>query len=608
MTAKTRNARRGLRKTELDLANDQIRRVMIILALFSFAINLMMLASPIYMLQVYDRVLTTGRIETLALLTILMFAAFAVLGLLDTIRSTISARMACWLNARLSPVLLESGVRARLVGDMAGTQPLRDLAQVQSFLSSQGLTALFDAPWTPAFLVMIWLLHPTLGMFATGSVVFLSLIGVLNEWLTRNSTQAASTAQIVALQQADMAIRNAEVVRAMGMISGLTERWKVTNDAYLSDTLQSAERGAGILGFTKFARYFVQSATLGLGAYLVIIGQATGGAMIASSILLGRTLGPLELILGSWRSISATRIAYARMKARLEGVPPEPVRTRMPEPYGHVTVDRLSYVIAGVRAPVVNNVSFRLVPGEALAVIGASASGKSTLCRLLAGVVAPTEGVVRLDGTDLNHWQGDQLGAAIGYLPQDVELFAGSVRDNIARMRTASDSDVVAAAMLAHAHELIQRLPQGYQTPIGDAGARLSGGQRQRIGLARAVFGGPKIVILDEPNANLDQAGEAALAATVKDLKQAGVALMIVGHRPSTLAQADKMLVLKDGRVDIYGSREDVIGRLRLATGDDQRVARKKWDELEPGELLNEKAQLRTTAKMPSATDLEIKP
>ena len=582
MTTKSKSGRRGVRKTELDQANDQIRSVMIVLALFSLAINLMMLASPIYMLQVYDRVLTTGRIETLVLLTILMFAAFAVLGLLDTIRGMISARMACWLNARLSPILLASSVRARLAGDMAGTQPLRDLAQVQSFLSSQGLTALFDAPWTPAFLAMIWLLHPTLGMFATGSVIFLVLISALNEWLTRNSTQAASAAQIIALQQADMTIRNAEVVRAMGMIFGLTEKWKVTNDAFLSDTLQGAQRGAAIVGFTKFARYFVQSATLGLGAYLVIIGEATGGAMIASSILLGRALAPLEVILGSWRSLSATRIAYGRMKVRLDGVPPEPARTRMPEPYGYVTVDRLSYAIPGVRTPVISNVSFRLIPGEALAVVGASASGKSTLCRLLAGVMNPTDGVVRLDGTDLQHWRIDQMGAVIGYLPQDVELFAGSIRDNIARMRNVSDSEVVEAAMLAHAHELIQRLPQGYETPIGDAGARLSGGQRQRIGLARAVFGRPKLIILDEPNANLDQAGEAALAATVRDLKETGAALMIVGHRPSTLAQVDKMLLLKDGKVELYGAREEVIGRLRLASGDDQRRERPKYEELEP--------------------------
>jgi len=304
--------------------------------------------------------------------------------------------------------------------------------------------------------------------------------------------------------------------------------------------------------------------------------------MIASSILLGRALAPLEVILGSWRSLSATRIAYGRMKVRLDGVPPEPARTRMPEPYGYVTVDRLSYAIPGVRTPVISNVSFRLIPGEALAVVGASASGKSTLCRLLAGVMNPTDGVVRLDGTDLQHWRIDQLGAVIGYLPQDVELFAGSIRDNIARMRNVPDSEVVEAAMLAHAHELIQRLPQGYETPIGDAGARLSGGQRQRIGLARAVFGRPKLIILDEPNANLDQAGEAALAATVRDLKETGAALMIVGHRPSTLAQVDKMLLLKDGKVELYGAREEVIGRLRLASGDDQRRERPKYEELEP--------------------------
>lgn len=570
MAEKQSDRRRSRRKTELDDARAQIRSIFALLGLFSLAINLLMLASPIYMLQVYDRVLTTGRVETLVLVTIIAGAALLVFGILDAIRSIITARVGCWFNAQLSPLLISGGVRARLIGDQAGAQPLRDLSQVQAFLSSQGLSAIFDAPWSPVFLALIWLLHPLLGMFATGSVILLVLLGFFNEFITRRSIQASTTSHLSALQQADMTIRNAEVVRAMGMLPNLLERWKSANDASLDDTLHGTQRSAGILGLTKFARYFVQSATLGLGAFLVIRGEATGGAMIASSILLGRALGPIEMVVGSWRNISTTLLAYQRLKSRLEGVPPEPARTRMPEPYGYITLEKVSYVVPGMKTPVLSNVSFRLVPGEALAVIGPSASGKSTLCRIMAGVLSPSDGVIRLDGTNLQHWHSDQLGGALGYLPQDVELFSGSIRDNIARMGAADDEEIVQAATLAHAHELIQRLPQGYETPIGDLGTRLSGGQRQRVGLARAVFGSPKVIILDEPNANLDQAGENALAATLQDLKATGAALLIVGHRPSTLAQADKVLVLKDGKVELFGQREDVIGRLRLAASDQQ--------------------------------------
>ena len=571
--------RRGRRSAELDDATAQIRSTFVLLGVFSLAINILMLASPIYMLQVYDRVLTTGRVETLVLVTIITGAALFVFGMLDALRGVIAARIGGWLNERLSPLLIAGGVRARLIGDQAGAQPLRDLSQVQGFLSSQGLSALFDAPWSPVFLALIWLLHPMLGLFATGSVAALVLLGLINEFATRRSVQSATTSQLLALQQADMTIRNAEVVRAMGMLPNLLERWRDTNDTSLDDTLRGTQRTAGILGFTKFVRYFVQSATLGLGAYLVIRGEATGGAMIASSILLGRALGPIEMVMGSWRNLSMTRLAYQRIKARLEGVPPEPLRTRMPEPYGYISVEKVSYVVPGLKAPVLSNVSFRLNPGEALAVIGPSASGKSTLCRIMAGVLAPSEGIVRFDGTDLQHWNNEQLGEALGYLPQDVELFAGAIRDNIARMGTAADEEIVGAARIAHAHELIQQLPQGYETPVGDLGIRLSGGQRQRIGLARAVFGLPRVIILDEPNANLDQAGENALAATVQELKAAGCALMIVGHRPSTLAQVDKVLVLKDGRVELFGQREEVIGRLRLAASDQQRNAAARLQE-----------------------------
>ena len=319
-----------------------------------------------------------------------------------------------------------------------------------------------------------------------------------------------------------------------------------------------------LIGLTKFLRHFVQSATLGFGAYLVLRGEMSAGGMIASSIMLGRALGPVESIMGSWRSLDGARIAYSRLKGRAEALPPEPIRTRLPAPLGIVAFDRVSYGPPGSRAPILQQVSFQAQPGEAVAVIGPSASGKSTLCRLLVGTIQPASGEARLDGSEIRHWNPSDLGRHLGYLPQDVELFAGTVRENIARMGVVDDESVVEAAMLAHAHEMIQRLPQGYDTPIGDDGARLSGGQRQRLGLARAVYRNPCLIVLDEPNANLDQVGEAALSAAIAEMKRRGSTLLIVGHRPSTIAQADKIMLLKDGRVELFGPREEVLKRLRI--------------------------------------------
>ncbi|QAZ43431.1 type I secretion system permease/ATPase [Mesorhizobium sp. Pch-S] len=563
---------RKARKTELDDAMGQVKSAMIIVAVFSLVINILMLASPIYMLQVYDRVLVTGHLETLVLLTIMAGVALLVLGLLDMLRNIIMARAANWLSDRLSPVIIAGSVRARLLGDQAGTQPLRDLGQVQSFLSSQASTALFDLPWTPVFLLLIWLLHPALGAFALAATILLVLLGVLNEVVTRKSSLLASTSQIQALQQADMAIRNAEVVRAMGMLPGLLDRFRASNDAFLGASDVASRRGATIVGITKFVRLFVQSATLGLGAYLLLQGGATGGVMIASSILLGRALAPVEHLMAIWRNLGQTRIAYARLTERLQNVSAEPYRIRLPEPDGRITLENVSYFAQPGRPAIIDNLSVAFQPGEAVAIIGPSAGGKSTLCRLIAGIVLPTSGTVRLDGTDVQHWNSEQLGEAMGYLPQDVELFSGSVRDNISRMAKAEDQAVVDAAMLSHAHDMIQRLPQGYETPIGDAGSRLSGGQRQRIGLARAVFGSPRVVVLDEPNANLDQVGESALAAAIAELKAQGTTLIIVGHRPSTLAQADKVLFLRDGRLHLFGPRDEVLVRLRSIAREGERT------------------------------------
>lgn len=565
MTARPSRGADARAGAEFDQAIRACRTVAWKAGVFSFLINLLVLAPSIYMLQVYDRVLTSGRVETLLMMTLLLAGALLLMGTLEALRSVMLTRASAWFANRLGPVYLNLCVRARLLGDGAGAQPLRDLAQVQSFLSSPSLMVFFDAPWTPFFILLVWLLHPWLGVLAIVSALALLAFSVVNELVTRKANHQANTEQIVTLQQAEAAIRNAEVVRAMGMAPAMIHRWQARNGAALAAQQLAAERNGVLLGFTKFLRFFVQSATLGLGAFLVLRNELSAGGMIAASILLGRALAPVETAMGSWRSFAATRVAYARLKGRMSALPPEPKRMRLPTPVGRISLRNVSYAPPGARALVLEDVSFELSPGEAVAVIGASASGKTSLCRLLVGINRPSSGEIRLDGSELHHWNMDDLGAHIGYLPQDVELFAGSVRDNIARMDVPDDEAVVRAAVIAHAHEMIQRLPHGYDTQIGDGGARLSGGQRQRIGLARAIYGGPRVMVLDEPNANLDQAGESALAAAIAELKQDGVTLVIVGHRPSTLAQADKVLLMRDGRVELFGPRAEVLARLRAA-------------------------------------------
>jgi ATP-binding cassette subfamily C protein/ATP-binding cassette subfamily C exporter for protease/lipase/ATP-binding cassette subfamily C protein EexD len=557
-------ARFERRRTELSQALSDCRAAAFIAATFSMVINMLMLVPSLYMMQIYDRVITTGHMETLLFLTGIAAVALIVLAVLDTVRSAVMVRVGCWLNDRLGPVFLSSSIRARLQGDTSGAQPLRDLAQIQSFITSQGLIVFFDAPWVVVFVALIALLHPMLGVIAAGTAAFLLMLSLANEMLTRRSNLNANLAQISAMQQADAAIRNAEVVHAMGMQPAITARWQAINGDAMKATNRAAERGNVLVGFTRFARFFAQILILAEGANLVIHDQITPGSMIAASILLGRALAPVELAMTAWRNFSATRIAYGRLKARLNEFGTDANRMRLPAPKGHVAVHNVTF--AAREQIIIRNVSFQVMPGEAVAVIGPSAAGKSTLCRLLVGVLAPTAGQIRIDGAETMHWDPADLGRYVGYVPQDVELFAGSIRENIARMGVVDDEAVVRAAVLAQAHEMIQRFPEGYETQIGDNGLRLSGGQRQRIGLARAVYGDPRFVVLDEPNANLDQAGEAALSTVIQDLKGKGMAMVIVGHRPSTLTQADKIVLLRDGKLEMFGPRDLALQKIRTAS------------------------------------------
>ena len=531
------------------------------IALFSLCINLLALTGPIYMLQLYSRVLSSYKVETLVMLTVMMAAAYAAYAALDGARTAITVRLGAWLTRTVGPYYLESSIQRGVENKGDGTDVLRDLDKVQAFVATQGMNSLFDAPWTPIFIAIIWMLHPWLGVFALFSALLLLVLSIVNAYLTRGPLHRAEDSQTATMRVASGAIRNAEAVSAMGMGPAMITRWRRFNSDVEENLFDASRRGGAVGTLVKFFRSFLSSAILGLGGYLVILDQVSAGVMIAGSILLGRALAPVDQAISIWKSFDSARSAYGRLKTHSEKYQPQPKRLSMPKPKGGLEVEDLC-VYVGDRL-VLENVSFDVAPGEAVAVIGPSAAGKSTLCRAIVGIHTIDSGTVRLDGVDMSLWNHDELGPYIGFLPQDVGLLAGTVRENISRMAEARDELVVEAAQLSHAHELIAKLPDGYETRLGDGGSGLSGGQRQRIGLARAVFGTPPLIILDEPNANLDQAGEAALAEFILELKQRGSTLLIVGHRPSTIAQADKILLLAGGEVQDFGLRNEVLERMR---------------------------------------------
>lgn len=538
-------------------------------AVFSFIINALALATPLYMLQVMDRVLRSGSIETLILLTIIASGALLVMCVLDTLRSSIAMRTGGWLQERLGPICLEGSCKAQIRGDDASTERLRDLGYLQGFVATQGMAAFFDSPWVPIFVVFIWYLHPYLGMVALGATLLLLLISLITEWIAHEPNQRAEETEIEAMRLADVTIRNAEVAQAMGMIPAMTYRWRVLNAEATAAMHAAGDLSGFLLTLSKFLRAFVQVAILGAGAWLVVDNIITPGAMIAAAILLGRALAPVEMAIGGWTSFLSARLAYRRLEEHFATYPVDPPKTLLPRPEGRVTVEDLSFHVPDTGHTILKDITFEVTPGEVLAIVGPSGAGKSTLCRLLVGLNSPSSGAISLDGSRLQHWDSQQLGALIGYLPQEVELFPATIHENISRMAPATDEEVVRGAKLAHVHDLIQHLPMSYSTIVGQGGVRLSGGQRQRVGLARAVFGRPHLVVLDEPNANLDQAGEIALARTVTELKLRGCAIVVVGHRPSTLAQADKLLVLRNGTVAMFGPRDEVLQAMSEASASD---------------------------------------
>ena len=551
------------RPNELKRAMTACRRVWVGVALFSACLNMLMLSVPLYMMQLYDRVLATRNVDTLLVLTVMVAVALVILGLLDALRGRVMVRVGGWLDRELGGLVLSGSVADALHATSgASAQGLRDLATVRGYLGSPGVMPLFDAPWAPVFLAIIFLIHPVLGWIGLGGAVVLFVCAVSNDLATRKKLVEASGESARALNAADAAIRNADAIAAMGMLPNLKRRWQETGERGHHLLASATDTSGGISAVAKVTRFGLQVAMLGVGAYLVIFNEMTPGAMIAGAIILARGLAPLEQLINSWRFFTGARVAYRRLKELVDRVS-EGDGTTLPRPAGRVDVEAVTFLPPGVREPLIRQASFSLDGGEVLGVVGPSGAGKTTLVRLIVGSLAPTAGHVRLDGADVRVWADEDRRRYFGYLPQKVELFAGTVRDNIARMGEASDEDVVAAAKLAGAHETILRLPKGYDTPIGAGGVPISGGQHQRIGLARAVFGNPALLVLDEPNAHLDAEGEQALVETVVGMRGKGTTIIMIAQRTGILVQVDKMLVLQAGAVAAFGARDEVLRKLR---------------------------------------------
>jgi PrtD family type I secretion system ABC transporter len=524
---------------------------------FSLGVNLLMLTLPIYMMQVFDRVMSSRSVETLVMLSGMALAALGAMAALEAARSRLLARLGDWLHERLGAATFARGLRG---GDGVGAA-LRDLQMLRQFLGGPGLPPLLDAPWAPAFLLVVFLIHPILGGMATAGAVLLLALGLGNEWATRRAFAEASGASRRAIGMAEAAARNVDSLAAMGMTDAVVERWRAGEAAAAALQTRAGGRATAIGSTARFMRYALQVAVLGVGAWLALQTEISAGAMLAASIIIGRALAPAEQAIASWKTVVAARGAYRRLAALFAGGAEGP-STTLPRPSGALLVERASFTPAGAAEPVLHNVSFALQAGEMLALIGPSAAGKTTLARLLVGSIAPSAGHVRLDAAEISAWASADRGRHVGYLPQDVELFDATVRQNIARLGEASDEEVIDAARLAGVHEMILRLPQGYETRIGAGGARLSGGQRQRIALARALFRSPAFLVLDEPNSGLDRDGEEALAAALAEMKAKGATIVLIAHRPGALALADKVLLLRDGRVEAFGARDEVLNKL----------------------------------------------
>lgn len=556
------------KRTDLEAVLHNCRSSFFNVGLFSMFINLLMLVPAFYMLQVYDRVVTSGSVSTLVMLTLVMLLLMITMGGLEWVRSRIMVRVSTKIDTLLGHRLYDASFKQALQtgGMQANAQPLSDLTGLRQFLTGNGLFAFFDAPWVPIYIAIMFMFHPWFGVVAIISVIILATLAVINEKVTGKMLAEANKENMGATQFTNKNLRNAEVVESMGMLARIRDRWQEKNRKVLALQGIASDRAGILTSVSKTTRLIVQSLVLGLGAYLAIQQEISPGLMIAGSILLGRALAPIDQMIGVWKQFVSARSQYQRLNEILTHVGEDPERMSLPEPKGIVSAENVMVAPPGSRTPVVKGVSFVVEPGDMVGIVGPSAAGKSTLARAILGIWPTIGGKMRLDGADIFNWKREELGPHIGYLPQDIELFEGSISENIARFGEVNSQEVVRAAQMAGVHDMILRLPEGYDTVIGATGGALSGGQRQRIGLARAIYGHPKLIVLDEPNSNLDDQGEAALAVALQNLKETGATVFIITHRSSVLSQVQKLMVMKEGALAMFGPRDQVLAELSKAS------------------------------------------
>jgi ATP-binding cassette subfamily C exporter for protease/lipase len=559
---------------------------------FSAIINLLMLIPSIYMLQVYDRVLPSRNEITLLMLTLMMLGAYVLMSALEFVRSfvliRVGARLDMQMNKRVYTAAFEHNLKR--AGTNAG-QALQDLTNIRQFLTGNALFAFFDAPWFPIYLVVIFFFDPLLGVFAVVGSVTLLVLAYVNEVVSRKPLAEANTMAVASTNLATNNLRNAEVIEAMGMLPNLMNRWFKLHGKFLQLQAEASEKAGIVQAITKFVRISLQSLVLGLGAMLVIEDKMTAGMMIAASILMGRALSPVEQVIGAWKQFGSTRSAYNRLTELLDANPAREAGMELPAPTGAISLETVTSGPPGSKVPVIKGLSFAIQQGDVLGLIGPSGSGKSTLARLLVGVWPAIHGKVRLDGADIYQWNKDQLGPHIGYLPQDIELFGGTVSENIARFGDIDPEQVILAAKRAGVHDMILHFPNGYDTQLGDGGAGLSGGQKQRLGLARAMYGDPALIVLDEPNSNLDDVGEQSLVTAIADLRQRGKTIVLITHRMSIIGITNKLLLLRDGTAQLFGPTSQVLNQLTQAA-----------QQAQQAQLAQQKAQVDARANLAGAT------
>lgn len=564
----------------LQQALQKAKQAFVVVFIFAFCVNILMLITPLYSLQVLDRVIGSGNLATLLMLSLIIGFIYFVYGLLQVARSFTLIKIGEWLDSQISPLLFSHSVAAASIKQTLGaSQVLRDFQTVKTFLTSTGLNTIFDAPWTVAYVVVLYMIHPYMGNIAVFGGIIIISFAFINAIATTKVLSEATEYSIKSLNQAEIATRNAEVIEAMGMMKNVANNWRKFNKQALAKQSTASYRNGVISNISRYIRNIITMLVTGCGAYVVVesnnLSMTTGG-MIASSILVGRALAPFDNFIELWKGINNTTKAYNRITQALKTVSLRDDTMPIPTVQGRLTVENLYYAheaknpLAFMLNPkyVIKNLSFTLEAGEILAIIGPSAAGKSTIAKLLVGVWHALSGSVRLDGGEVHRWNRENFGTHVGYLPQGIELFSGTIKQNIARMAEDFDPEkVIEAAKMSGAHDVILKLPEGYDSDIGIAGSSLSGGQKQRVGLARAFYGNPKLVILDEPNANLDEAGEKALAGALIEARKKNITVIVISHRPSILSVVDKILVLQDGALAAYGTKQEVENKIQTLKG-----------------------------------------